>query len=57
MNGQAAADDTGGGLAIAHLPIRQYAGQILDAVASNKCIVVIGETGSGKTTQLSQARS
>eukprot|EP00878_Enallax_costatus_P028715 GHUV01031049.1.p1 GENE.GHUV01031049.1~~GHUV01031049.1.p1 ORF type:complete len:189 (+),score=40.73 GHUV01031049.1:141-707(+) len=37
-----------------NLPIRQYAADILDAVKNNDVVVVIGETGSGKTTQLSQ---
>jgi HrpA-like RNA helicase len=36
------------------LPIRQHAADILAAVAQNDVVVVIGETGSGKTTQLSQ---
>jgi ATP-dependent RNA helicase DHX8/PRP22 len=36
------------------LPIRQYAKDIVEAVKSNSTVVVIGETGSGKTTQLSQ---
>jgi hypothetical protein len=38
------------------LPIRQYAEDIRRAVAANSVVVVIGETGSGKTTQLSQVR-
>jgi ATP-dependent RNA helicase DHX8/PRP22 len=36
------------------LPIRQHAAEILKAVEQNDVVVVIGETGSGKTTQLSQ---
>ncbi|KAF6250725.1 DEAH-box nuclear pre-mRNA splicing factor [Scenedesmus sp. NREL 46B-D3] len=40
-----------------NLPIRQYAADILAAVAKNDVVVVIGETGSGKTTQLSQVIS
>ncbi|XP_073395276.1 probable pre-mRNA-splicing factor ATP-dependent RNA helicase DEAH4 [Physcomitrium patens] len=36
------------------LPINQYEEQIVDAVAKHSVVVVIGETGSGKTTQLSQ---
>lgn len=36
------------------LPIRQHAADILKAVEGNDVVVVIGETGSGKTTQLSQ---
>ncbi|KAG2439200.1 hypothetical protein HXX76_004563 [Chlamydomonas incerta] len=38
----------------AELPIRQFAKDILGAVDTNDVVVVIGETGSGKTTQLSQ---
>lgn len=36
------------------LPIRDYAQKILEAVRSNPVTIVIGETGSGKTTQISQ---
>lgn len=36
------------------LPINQYESQIVEAVAKNRVVVVIGETGSGKTTQLAQ---
>ena len=36
------------------LPIRDYADKILEAVRSNPVTIVIGETGSGKTTQISQ---
>ncbi|EFJ40817.1 DEAH-box nuclear pre-mRNA splicing factor [Volvox carteri f. nagariensis] len=36
------------------LPIRIFSKDILAAVKNNDVIVVIGETGSGKTTQLSQ---
>lgn len=39
------------------LPIRLYAEDIRKAVAANDVVVVIGETGSGKTTQLSQVRA
>lgn len=38
----------------ADLPIRQYTKDIVDALRNNDTIVVIGETGSGKTTQISQ---
>ncbi|PRW39269.1 pre-mRNA-splicing factor ATP-dependent RNA helicase PRP1 [Chlorella sorokiniana] len=38
----------------AKLPIRQYQQQIVDSVRANAVTVVIGETGSGKTTQISQ---
>ncbi|GFH12063.1 uncharacterized protein HaLaN_07690, partial [Haematococcus lacustris] len=37
------------------LPIRRFADQIVRAVKDNTVVVVIGETGSGKTTQISQA--
>jgi hypothetical protein len=36
------------------LPIRRFAEDIIAAVRDNDTAVVIGETGSGKTTQLSQ---
>jgi hypothetical protein len=36
------------------LPINQYEGPILDAIANNTVVVIIGDTGSGKTTQLAQ---
>ena len=36
------------------LPIRLFADQIIEAVKNNTVTVVIGETGSGKTTQISQ---
>ena len=39
------------------LPIRDYAEKILKAVRSNPVTIVIGETGSGKTTQISQVRN
>eukprot|EP00873_Tetraselmis_striata_P022185 jgi/Tetstr1/442449/TSEL_003195.t1 len=38
----------------ATLPIRGHAGEIAAAVAANRVVVVIGETGSGKTTQIAQ---
>lgn len=38
----------------AHLPIRRYQQQIIESVRANPVTVVIGETGSGKTTQISQ---
>lgn len=37
-----------------HLPILQKSDQILSALAANDVLIVIGETGSGKTTQLPQ---
>ena len=40
----------------AGLPIRQYSQQIVDTVLHNAVTVVIGETGSGKTTQIAQVR-
>eukprot|EP00798_Chlamydomonas_sp_ICE-L_P007627 gene7627-785_t len=36
------------------LPIRKYASEIVASVRANDTVVVIGETGSGKTTQISQ---
>jgi len=36
------------------LPIRKFASEIANSVRDNPAIVVIGETGSGKTTQISQ---
>ncbi|KAG6542974.1 hypothetical protein Mapa_015666 [Marchantia paleacea] len=36
------------------LPIHAYTSQILETVSKNAVCVLIGETGSGKTTQLSQ---
>lgn len=40
----------------AELPVRSYARRIVDTVRSNPFTVIIGETGSGKTTQISQVR-
>ena len=34
------------------LPIYKLKGELLSAVADNQVLVVIGETGSGKTTQV-----
>ncbi|KAJ9301499.1 hypothetical protein DTO271G3_1634 [Paecilomyces variotii] len=36
------------------LPIYQYREQILQAVADHQVLIIVGETGSGKTTQLPQ---
>jgi hypothetical protein len=36
------------------LPIRVFANEIAEAIEQHPVIVVIGETGSGKTTQISQ---
>jgi len=36
------------------LPIYQYRDDLLNAIESYQCIIVIGETGSGKTTQMPQ---
>ena len=36
------------------LPIFKLRGPLLDAIISNQVLVVIGETGSGKTTQIPQ---
>lgn len=37
-----------------HLPIQQYKKELIDAVKSFRCVVITGETGCGKTTQLPQ---
>ena len=59
-------DAAGGGLSaaevqrakLAHdrvsLPIYRYRDQLLQAVADNQVVIVVGETGSGKTTQITQ---
>ncbi|KAJ7950546.1 putative ATP-dependent RNA helicase [Quillaja saponaria] len=39
---------------MANLPILQYEDKILETVEQNPVVVIIGETGSGKSTQLSQ---
>ena len=36
------------------LPIREYRSKLVKAVDENDFLVVVGETGSGKTTQLPQ---
>eukprot|EP00890_Picochlorum_soloecismus_P001392 jgi/Picsp_1/2253/NSC_05717-R1_atp-dependent rna len=36
------------------LPIRSFESQILDAVSHNNIVIILGDTGSGKTTQLPQ---
>ena len=36
------------------LPVTQYADKLIDAIQGNQVIIVAGETGSGKTTQLPQ---
>ncbi|MDQ9009485.1 ATP-dependent RNA helicase HrpA [Acinetobacter gerneri] len=36
------------------LPVTQYADQLIAAIQKNQIIIVAGETGSGKTTQLPQ---
>jgi len=36
----------------AELPIAQYAQEIVDLIKSHPVVIVAGETGSGKTTQL-----
>eukprot|EP01060_Flectonema_neradi_P033558 TRINITY_DN5663_c0_g1_i2.p1 TRINITY_DN5663_c0_g1~~TRINITY_DN5663_c0_g1_i2.p1 ORF type:complete len:809 (+),score=154.76 TRINITY_DN5663_c0_g1_i2:207-2633(+) len=35
-------------------PISKCRGQLIDAIASHQCLIVVGETGSGKTTQIPQ---
>ncbi|XP_059445289.1 probable pre-mRNA-splicing factor ATP-dependent RNA helicase DEAH4 [Corylus avellana] len=39
---------------MANLPILQFEDQIIETVERNPVVVIIGETGSGKSTQLSQ---
>ncbi|ETN42294.1 uncharacterized protein HMPREF1541_04235 [Cyphellophora europaea CBS 101466] len=36
------------------LPVFKFRNQLLDAVAQNQLLIVVGDTGSGKTTQLTQ---
>ena len=36
------------------LPIRQQQKALVEAIRQNETVIVIGETGSGKTTQLAQ---
>ena len=36
------------------LPVTQYADKLIDAIQEHQVIIVAGETGSGKTTQLPQ---
>ena len=36
------------------LPIRPFKAKILEIVAQNDFTIIIGETGSGKTTQVAQ---
>src|SRR5690606_34734359 len=36
------------------LPIYQYRQELLDAVREHQVLIIVGETGSGKTTQLPQ---
>jgi HrpA-like RNA helicase len=35
-----------------NLPIYQYREELLNAIRENQILIVIGETGSGKTTQM-----
>lgn len=42
------------GKARSALPIHSHREAILSAVANARCLIIIGETGSGKTTQLPQ---
>ncbi|ORX57220.1 P-loop containing nucleoside triphosphate hydrolase protein [Piromyces finnis] len=37
-----------------HIPIYQYKDKLLDAIQQYQILVIVGETGSGKTTQLPQ---
>jgi len=36
------------------LPVWEYRAQFLKLLEENQCIVLVGETGSGKTTQIPQ---
>ncbi|MCJ1314241.1 DEAH-box ATP-dependent RNA helicase prp22 [Agyrium rufum] len=36
------------------LPVYKFRKQFLDAIAANQLLIVVGDTGSGKTTQLTQ---
>lgn len=36
------------------LPVFEYQAQFMSLLNENKCIVLVGETGSGKTTQIPQ---
>ena len=36
------------------LPIRPFKATILETIAKNEFTIIIGETGSGKTTQVAQ---
>ena len=42
------------GMRAAELPVRAFAERIATAVRDNPFTIIIGETGSGKTTQISQ---
>lgn len=44
------------GVKAAQLPVRGFAERIVTAVRDNPFTIIIGETGSGKTTQISQVR-
>ena len=37
-----------------NLPVREYRDRFLEAIRRNNVVIVMGETGSGKTTQLPQ---
>lgn len=41
-------------MAMLHLPIHDVQFQIMEAVLKNESIVLIGETGCGKSTQVPQ---
>ena len=38
------------------LPVYRLKEQLMEAISQNQVLVVIGETGSGKTTQMTQVR-
>jgi pre-mRNA-splicing factor ATP-dependent RNA helicase DHX15/PRP43 len=37
------------------LPVWEYKEQFIDTMNKHQCLVLVGETGSGKTTQVSQS--
>ena len=37
------------------LPVWEYKDKFIDTLNKNQCLVLVGETGSGKTTQVSMS--